>query len=70
MKATTLAAKVASKVRVPFWIGQPVRVCSGILAGISGTLVELPVSERVSIQLQRGVLLEIDQSCSESEYPE
>jgi hypothetical protein len=65
MKAAEMASVMSTKARMSFSIGQPVRVCSGMLAGISGTLTELPSSGRVSIQLREGVCLEIDQSCLE-----
>lgn len=63
MKATNLAAEVASNMSVSFSIGQPVRVCLGTLTGLSGTVTELPAPGRASIKLQPGVYLEADQSC-------
>jgi hypothetical protein len=65
VKAAEMTSVVSTKDRMSFSLGQPVRICSGMLAGISGTLTELSSSERVSIQLREGVCLEIDQSCLE-----
>ena len=44
-----------------------VRVSQGSLAGISGTLAELPAPGRASVRLQPDVCLEIDHSCLEPE---
>ena len=70
MKATELASEVSAKVRMSFSIGQPVRICHGMLAGFSGTLAELSASGRASIKLHEDVYLEIDQSCLEPENVE
>lgn len=62
MRAIESVAEVSAKVCKPFSIGQPVRLCQGTLAGVSGTLTELPKPGRSVIRLQQGVYLEIDQS--------
>lgn len=62
MKATESATEVSAKVCKSFSIGQPVRLCQGTLAGVSGTLAKLPEPERAVIRLQQGIYLEIDRS--------
>lgn len=62
MIATKLASKAVLKVRMPFSIGQQVRICQGVLAGIPGTLAEMPTPGRATIHLQHDIYLEIDQS--------
>ena len=70
MKVTELASGASAKVQMSFSMGQPVRICDGMLAGYSGTLAGLTASGRAAIQLQPDVYLEIDQSCLEWENAE
>lgn len=70
MKARERTSEVSSKVRKSFSIGQPVRICSGVLAGLSGMLAGLSASGRASIWLQQDVYLDIDQYCLELENSE
>ncbi|MHB0955443.1 MAG: hypothetical protein ACYC0X_03600 [Pirellulaceae bacterium] len=58
-------APAAANARGILLIGQPVRVCQGTLAGLSGTLAQLRAGGRASIKLQQGVTLEIDRSVLE-----
>jgi hypothetical protein len=70
MQTVDFAPEAATKTRPSSLIGQPVRICSGTLTGLSGTLTELRSSGRASIKLQEGVCLEIDQSCLDQEGTE
>ena len=70
MKAAAMASLVSPKVRMSFSIGQPVQIRSGKLAGLSGTLIELPSSGRASIRLHKDVCLEIDLSTLEPDGAE
>ncbi len=65
MQVPELPCEASAKIGMSLSIGRPVRICRGPLAGISGTVVELPGTGRASIRLQQELHLEIDQSCLE-----
>lgn len=63
MRAQIVVAGLTPQPGVTFSSGHAVQVCQGSCVGLSGTLLAVPVAERAIVELERGILLEIDLSC-------